>query len=136
MANSVHQLMIIGNLGRDPEMRFTPSNQAVTTMSVATTRVYNNGAGEKQEETTWFRVTTWGKQAETVNQYLKKGAKVCVFGRLNPDKAGNPRIWEKTDGSKGTSYEVTANEVHFLSGTGAGTAVPADGEEVSDTIPF
>ena len=74
------KLIIIGNLGRDPEMRYTPDGKAVTTFSVATSRKYN-----EKEETTWFRVSVWGKQAESCNQYLTKGSKVLVEGRLRPD---------------------------------------------------
>jgi single-strand DNA-binding protein len=136
MSSSFHSITVVGNLGRDPEMRYTPSGQPVTTMSVATTRVFNNAAGEKQEETTWFRITVWGKQAETCNQYLKKGSKVAVMGRLTPDKAGNPRIWNKTDGSPAASFEVNASEVHFLSSNGNGQGAPAAEEENTDTIPF
>ena len=107
-----HTLIIVGNVGKDPEMRFTPSGQAVTSFSVATNRQYTTGNGEQVKETVWFRVTTWGKQAEICNQYVKKGMKVLVEGRLTPDKAtGGPRIWTKQDGSAGSSFEVTAGTV-------------------------
>jgi single-strand DNA-binding protein len=139
MANSFHSLTIVGNLGRDPEMRYTPSGAPVTTFSVATTRVYNRADGTKVEETVWFRVTTWGKQAENCNQYLKKGAKVAVIGRLTPGENGSPRIWTKQDGTPAASFEVNASEVHFLSSNGgANGAAPADeaGEEQGEEIPF
>jgi len=111
-----HTIIIVGNVGKDAEMRFTPSGQAVTSFSVATSRQYTAGNGEQVKETIWFRVSTWGKQAEVCNQYIKKGSKVLVEGRLTPDKAtGNPRIWEKSDGSHGANFEVTANTVRFLS---------------------
>lgn len=114
-----HTLIIVGNVGKDPEMRFTPSGQAVTSFSVATNRQYTSGNGEQIKETTWFRVTTWGKQAEVCNQYVKKGMKVLVEGRLTPDKAtGGPRVWTKQDGSAGASFEVTAGTVRFLSSRG------------------
>ena len=95
-----HHLVIVGNVGKDAEMRFTPSGQAVTSFSVATNREYKNATnGETVKETIWFRVTTWGKQAEVCNQYVKKGMKVLVDGRLSPDKeTGGPRVWD----SKGT----------------------------------
>lgn len=135
--SSYQQLIVVGNLGRDPEGRFTPAGQPVTTFSVATTRNWSNAQGEKQEETTWFRVTTWGKQAETCNQYLKKGSKVLVTGRLTPDKNGNPRIWSKTDGTPGASFEVTADTVKFLSSNGGGNSQADGGEESeADIIPF
>ena len=114
-----HTLIIVGNVGRDPEMRYTPSGQAVTSFSVATNREYTTGNGEKVKETIWFRITTWGKQAEVCNQYVKKGMKVLVDGRLTPDKVtGGPRVWTKNDGSAGASYEVTAGTVRFLSSRG------------------
>lgn len=116
----MNKLTIIGNLGRDPEMRFTPSGQAVTKFSVASTRQYKNQAGEQVKETTWFSVEAWGKLAEICNQYLKKGSKVYVEGRLKPDKStGSPHIYEKKDGTSGTSYEVAAISVEFLSSVDA-----------------
>lgn len=108
-------IILIGNLGKEPEMRFTPSGQPVTTLSVATNRRFSNNSGQPVKETTWFRVTVWGKQAETCNQFLHKGSKVLVEGRLTPDpETGGPRIWEN-NGKHGASYEVTASAVRFLS---------------------
>ena len=105
------KLIIIGNLGSNPEQRFTPSGDPVTQFSVATSRKY----GEK-DETTWFRVTVWGKQAESCSKYLSKGSKVLVEGRLRPDENGNPRVYERKDGTTGASFEVTAENVRFLDG--------------------
>ena len=114
-----HTLIVVGNVGKDPEMRYTPSGQAVTSFSVATNRQYTTGNGEQVKETVWFRVTTWGKQAEVCNQYVKKGMKVLVEGRLTPDKAtGGPRVWTKNDGTPAASFEVTAGTVRFLSSRG------------------
>ncbi|HEX6304070.1 MAG TPA: single-stranded DNA-binding protein [Anaerolineales bacterium] len=111
-----HTLIIVGNLGGDPEMRYTPSGQAVTNFSVATNRQYTNSNGEAIKETTWFRVATWGKTAETCNQYLRKGSRVLVEGRLTVDAAtGGPRIWTRQDGTAAANYEVTAQVVRFLS---------------------
>jgi single-strand DNA-binding protein len=139
-----HTLIIVGNVGKDPEMRYTPSGQAVTSFSVATNRQYTTGNGEQVKETIWFRVTTWGKQAEVCNQYVKKGMKVLVEGRLTPDKAtGGPRVWTKNDGSAGASFEVTAGTVRFLSsrGEGGGDMPMHSGMEMAemppeDDIPF
>ena len=139
-----HTLIIVGNVGKDPEMRFTPSGQAVTSFSVATNREYTTGNGEKVKETIWFRVTTWGKQAEVCNQYVKKGMKVLVDGRLTPDKAtGGPRVWQRNDGSPAASFEVTAGTVRFLSSRGETSDMPShgggfDGAELppEDDIPF
>jgi len=115
-------LILIGNLGKEPEMRYTPSGQPVTTLSVATNRRYSGANGQPVKETAWFRVTVWGKQAETCNQFLHKGSKVLVEGRLTPDpETGGPRVWEN-NGKHGASYEVTATTVRFLSGR-------EDGEE-------
>ena len=109
-------LILIGNLGKDPEMRFTPGGQPVTTLSVATNRRYNGANGQPIKETTWFRVTVWGKQAEACNQYLHKSSRVLVEGRLTPDpETGGPHIWEN-NGKIGASYEVTASAVRFVSG--------------------
>ncbi len=134
---SFHTLIIVGNLGRDPEMRYTPSGQPVTSFSVASSRSYTNPSGEKVDETTWFRVTAWGKQAETCNQYLHKGSKVLVEGRLTPDKNGGPRVWTRQDGTPGASFEVTASTVRFLSSRGEGGEAMADvGGPGEDEIPF
>ena len=110
-----HTIIIVGNVGSDPEMRYTPAGQAVTSFSVASNRRYTASNGEQVNETIWFRVSAWGKQAEVCNQYLKKGSKVLVEGRLTPDKnTGGPRIWQKQDGSSGASFEVTAGTIRFL----------------------
>jgi single-strand DNA-binding protein len=126
-------MILAGNLGRDPEMRYTPSGQAVTSFSVATNRQYTNNNGETVKETIWFRISVWGKMAETCNQYLKKGAKVLVEGRLTADSAtGGPRIWTGQDGQPRASFEVTAQTVRFLSSRGeteSGAAAAAPSEE-------
>lgn len=111
-----HKISIVGNVGRDPEMRFTPSGQAICNFSIAANRNYKSASGESVKETVWFRVSVWGKLAEVCNQYVKKGSLVLVEGRLTPDKAtGNPRIWTTTAGDPATSYEVNAETVRFLS---------------------
>lgn len=137
-------VIIVGNVGRDPEMRYTPSGQAVTSFSVATNRQYTNNNGESVKETTWFRVSAWGKQAETCNQYLRKGSKVLVEGRLTSDPAtGGPRIWKAQDGSSRASFEVNASTVRFLStrteSDGSASVGGEDGafaEPTDDEIPF
>jgi single-strand DNA-binding protein len=134
-------LIIVGNLGRDPEMRYTPSGQAVTNFNVATNRKYTTSDGNKVEETTWFRISTWGKTAEVCNQYLKKGSKVLVEGRLNPDpETGGPKIWTRQDGTSAASFELTANQVRFLStrveDEGAYTADNSQGISEPEDIPF
>lgn len=109
------KIIIVGNLGRDPEMRYTPDGQAVTSMNVATNRTYTNKDGQKVTETAWFRVSAWGKQAENCNQYLFKGARVLVEGRLQVDpNTGGPRVWIRQDGTAGASFEINAASVQFL----------------------
>jgi single-strand DNA-binding protein len=81
---------------------------------MATNHRWTDSEGNRQEQTTWFRVAVWGKQAETCNQYLSKGRQVLIEGRLNPDQSGNPRIWTGSDGVARASYEVTALTVRFL----------------------
>jgi len=137
-----HTIIIVGNLGRDPEMRFTPSGQAVTNFSVATSRQYTGNDGQLVKETIWFRISTWGKQAETCNQYLHKGSKVLVEGRLVPDKeTGGPKVFTRQDGTTGSSFEISASTVRFLSSRGEddGAAVPGDAAPHTDDagdIPF
>lgn len=115
-----HKLIIVGHLGRDPEMRYTPDGTPVTNFSVASTRKWNNPDGTKGEETIWFRVTVWRRQAETAAQYLHKGSLVLVEGRLNPDKNGGPRVWTGQDGQPRASFEVTAETIRFIGGRAEG----------------
>ena len=115
------KLIFIGNLGSNPEQRFTPSGDPVTTFSVATSRKYG-----ETDETTWFRVSVWGKQAEACSQYLHKGSKVLVEGALKADAQGNPRTYERKDGTWGASFEVVASAVKFLSGK----------DEPAEEVPF
>lgn len=107
-------IILVGNLGKDPEMRFLPNGQAVTNLSVASSRRYTKDS-QVVDETTWYKVAVWGGQAESCNTYLKKGSKVLVEGRLVPDQDGNPRIWEGSDGTPHASFEVNAGVVRFLS---------------------
>ena len=137
-----HKVILVGNLGRDPEMRYTPSGQAVTNLSVATNRTYTDNSGNQVKQTVWFRISVWGKQAEATHQYLRKGRQVLVEGRLNPDDNGNPRIWNAQDGTPRASFEVTAETVRFLGGPGDGGAAAGQEEPVlgatesEDEIPF
>jgi len=138
------QLVIVGNLGKDPEMRYTPSGTPVTSLSVATSHKYTGSDGQVVKETTWFRVSVFGKQAEAAAQYLKKGNPVLVEGRLTPDKAsGGPRTYQRQDGTTGATYEVFANTVRFLSTRGESGSGPAPAPSdidvpvgTEDEIPF
>lgn len=135
------KIIIVGNLGRDPEMRYTPSGQAVTSFPVATNRTYTDSSGQKVSETVWFRISVWGKQAETCNSYLRKGRRVMIEGRLNADpQSGGPRIWTRQDGSPGASFEITATTVQFMDSksdlAGEMEESPSGGEMGEDEIPF
>jgi len=136
------QIVIVGNLGRDPEMRYLPDGTAVTNFNVATNRKYPGSDGQQVKETTWFRVSVFGKQAEACAQYLKKGSACLVEGRLTPDlQSGGPKIFQRQDGTSGASFEVRANTVRFLSSRGEGGAPMAESTEEApagsvDDIPF
>jgi single-strand DNA-binding protein len=129
---------LIGNLGGDPEMRYTAAGRAFTSFSVACGRTYTTAEGERKEETEWFRVTAWNKLAEICSQYLHKGSKVFVEGRLSS------RTWEGQDGQKRFSLEVTADEMQILDSRprdGAGAGVSSNGYPIDepadlDSIPF
>jgi len=134
------KVIVIGNLGNDPVMRYTPNGHAVVNFNVATNRSYTTSEGVKVEEVTWFRATVWQKLAEICNQYLKKGNRVLIEGRLNSDDNGNPRVWIRDDGTPAANYEITANEVKFLTpkngeNDASGEPPVVSGEEPED-IPF
>ena len=110
---TMNKMIVIGNLGGDPEMRYTPNGQAVTNFSVATNYKYTAADGERREETEWFRISAWGRLAETCNQYLSKGKKVYVEGRLKSSP------WIGNDGEPRSGNEIVANDVRFLDRRGA-----------------
>ena len=128
------QLTIIGRLGADPELRYTPAGVPVCSFNVATDRTWNNDQGQKQTETTWHRVTVWRKQAETCAQYLSKGKMVLVTGSVKASGFTN------RDGQISASLEVTADQVKFLSRSGSGAADGAGGASGAavddEVIPF
>ncbi len=141
------KIIVVGNLGGDPEMRYMPDGTAVTNFSLATNRRWTDGAtGQPREETTWFRVSVWGKQAEATNQYLSRGRQVLVEGRLRPDpQSGGPRTFTRQDGTVGASYEITADTVRFVGGREDGGSYGGGDEYESaggapaqeeDDIPF
>jgi len=121
---SLNKIILIGNVGADPEMRYTPDGNAVTSFNIATNYRYTTSNGEPKEETEWFKVITWRKLAEQCNQFLAKGRQVYVEGRLRT------RNWEGQDGQKHVSVEVGANRVIFL-GKRAVASLPEDGETVA-----
>lgn len=145
------RLILVGNLGRDPEMRYTPNGTAVTQMSIATSRKWTDASGQLKEETAWFRVSVFGKQAETCNQYLNKGSRVLIEGELVIDeKTGGPRVYTRKDGTAGASFEVRGNLVRFLTpksqsgdmggasgGVSGVSPIPADaGPMGEEDLPF
>lgn len=138
------KLIFIGNLGRDPEMRYLPDGTAVTNFSVATNRSWTDSrTGESKDETTWFRVSVWGRQAEACNQYLQKGRRVLVEGTLKSSETGGPILFTRQDGTVSSSFEVNAQNVRFLGGgaeagdTGTDDAWDAPGAtQDEDDIPF
>ena len=136
------KITIVGNLGRDPEMRYTPDGTPVTHFSVATNRRWNRPDGSQAEETVWFRVTAWRRMAEVCNQYLQKGRQVLVEGRLQADPAtGGPRVWTGNDGAPRASFEISALTVKFLGGRGdvptsEGPGAPAEPPPEEEEIPF
>lgn len=120
-------ITVIGRLGRDPEMRYMPNGDPVTSFSLATDRAYKDKGGQLVKETTWFRVSVFGQQAENVNKYLSKGKMALVEGRLRVDlKTGGPTTFTRQDGTTGTSFEIVANTVRFLSPREDGGAASAD----------
>lgn len=110
MSRGLNKVMIIGNLGRDPEMRYTPAGKAVTNFSLGVNREWQEADGSRHEETEWFNVVAWGGLAEVCHQYLRQGQQVYVEGRLQT------REWEKQDGEKVQTTEVVAREMIMLSG--------------------
>ncbi|MFY9813033.1 MAG: single-stranded DNA-binding protein [Dehalococcoidales bacterium] len=130
---SLNKMTIIGNLGSEPEMRFTPSGRPVTSFSIATNWRYTTAEGERKEDTEWFSVVAWGKLAEQCNQFLTKGRLVYIEGRLRL------RTWEGQDGKTRARNEIIAEKVKFLDRQGApaatGEAKPDEVEPTGDVEP-
>ncbi len=145
LSRSGHAVQVIGHLGRDPETRFTPSGQQVCNFSLASNRKWKDEQGNEHEEKVWWRVAAWGKLAEVCQQFLVKGRQVLVEGHLKPDDSGNPRVYQKNDGTSGAAYELTAADIRFLgskSDGGNGVAAAPAGDPGAnapvedDSIPF
>jgi single-strand DNA-binding protein len=129
MARGLNKVMLIGNLGRDPEMRYTPSGKPVTAFSLAVSRSWAMAGGERREETEWFNIVAWGDLAERCNKYLRKGERIYVDGRLQT------RSWESADGQKHSRTEVVASDLLMLDGRSREEEA-AQGEIPGDEIPF
>ena len=137
MSRGLNKVMIIGNLGRDPEMRYSSSGRPVTTFTVAVGRTWNSAEGEKRSETEWFNIVAWGNLAEICKQYLVKGQQVYVEGRLQTRK------WDDKEGVKHTTVEVVANEMMMLGdrreqgqASEAGEPVEAESDPPEEEFPF
>jgi single-strand DNA-binding protein len=114
---SFNKLIVVGNLGRDPELRYTPQGTPLCTFSIASNERRKTSTGEQQDMTTWFRVTVWGRQAETVAQYLTKGKSVFVEGRLHVEE------WTDKEGKPRYTLELNASDVQFIGGAGGGDKI-------------
>lgn len=133
MAASLNRIFLIGNLTRDPELRYIPSGQAVASFTIAVNRNYVSNSGEKKEEVSFVRVVVWGKRAEVCHEYLRKGSSVFVEGRIQS------RNWEAQDGTKRSTVEVIAQSVQFLSrssdrSTSAGSSAGQGASEAPEAI--
>lgn len=129
---SLNKVMLIGNVGTEPEMRFTPNGNPVTSFRIATNRIIPGQEGDRRQETEWFSIVTWNKLAENCNQFLTKGQRVYVEGRLRT------HTWESQDGQRRSRVEVVANRVLFLDRQTA-APLPAEppGDELEvDDLPF
>lgn len=134
---SFNKVLLMGNLTRDPELRYTSGGSAVCNFSMAMNRKYTDKSGERRDETCYMRITVWGKQGENCAQYLSKGRGVFVEGRLQS------RSWETEDGQKRSAVDVVADSVQFLPGRGGSSSgggfnndAPMDGPPAEDDIPF
>ncbi len=132
MARGLNKVMIIGHLGQDPEMRYTPSGRPVTTIRIATSRTWKSADGERRTETEWFTVVAWGNLAEICNQYLAKGKQVYFEGRLHN------RRWEDSEGNKRLTTEIVADQMIMLGERGGDKETPADDFPAleEDEFPF
>ena len=131
MSRGLNKVMIIGHLGRDPEMRYTPSGKPVTTFTVATDRTWKTSSGERRKETEWFNIVAWSSLAEICNQYLQKGNRVYIEGRLQT------RHWEDNEGKHHSSIEIVANEMIILDNRRqVDETSSSEDQEDNDEFPF
>ncbi|MEM8607125.1 MAG: single-stranded DNA-binding protein [Myxococcota bacterium] len=144
MAEGLNRVVLIGNLGTDPELKYTQNGQAVLRLRLATTESYMNRAGERQQRTDWHTVIIWGKRGEALNNILSKGRSICAEGRIQY------RQWEDKDGNKRNSTEIVATNIVLLGGRrdsggpgdfgggggGSGSGAPPADEFGDDDIPF
>lgn len=129
---SVNKVILVGNLGRDPELKHTPSDQTVCSFSIATTEKWNDKNGDKQEKTEWHNIVAWGKLAELANTYLKKGKACYIEGKIST------RSWDDKDGNKKYKTEIVANSIQFLGGGDRTERQPGEDrdDKPNDDCPF
>ena len=127
------QITLVGSLGKDPELKYSPQGTPITSFSMATNRKYQTADGQTHSETVWWRVSCFGKTAEAVNQYLTKGSPCLVVGTLTADASGNPRLWTDNEGKPRTSFEIRADTVRFL---GAKKGESKELAKEDDSPPF
>ncbi len=125
---SVNKVILVGNLGRDAELRYTPGGAAVATLNMATTEVWNDKSGQRQEKTEWHRVVLWGKSAESLAEYLTKGKQIYIEGRLQT------RQWDDKDGNKRYTTEIRGDKVVLLGGGSGGRSGGGGMERGGDTM--
>jgi len=127
---SVNKVILVGNLGRDAELRYTPGGAAVATLNLATTEIWNDKGGQRQEKTEWHRIVLWGKTAESLSEYLTKGKQIYVEGRLQT------RQWDDKDGNKRYTTEIRGDRIVLLGGGsgGGGSRGPAMGRAAGDDM--
>jgi single-strand DNA-binding protein len=125
---SVNRVILVGRLGRDPEMRYTSGGQPVANFSVATDETYKDRNGTRQKRTEWHKIVVWGKQAEIAQKYLKKGSLIYLEGRIQT------RQWDDKEGQKRTSFEIVANNFRMLGGRGEGAPGVVPGEPESHAV--
>ena len=136
------RVVIMGNLGSEPEMKYTASGVPVTNFPVAVNKQYTDSDGVEHKSVKWFRVSAWRRQAETCNEYLSKGSAVYVEGEVRVDsETGNPRVYTRNDGEAASSLELTARFVRFLGGSNGEGYTPSDDEvpaeaDEDESIPF
>jgi single-strand DNA-binding protein len=123
MADGLNKVMLIGNLGQDPELRFTQSKQPVMSMRIATSETFNNRDGVRQERTEWHSIVLWGKRAEALAKFLTKGTKIYVEGRLQT------RTWDDKQGNKRYATEINAQEIILLGGGGGRGGAPRTSQD-------
>lgn len=136
MANQLQLVIYEGYLGRDPEMRYTPSGKNVTNFSMGSSRKYKTADGKEVKETTWLKVTAWGKLGEIVNQYCNKGSHVIVTGILRVGENGSPTPYQTKSGEWAASYEITASDIRILDKKESGTSEDETEGNSEEDLPF